>query len=98
MIKKKLILCVSLLFSGVMLFAQNSDSLNESKRFKHFVGLQANALFRQILNFSGANTPVNNPYLLTYSIVTPKKGWGLDAGMGYTYNKTFETDGNVKKK
>lgn len=97
MIKKKLILCVSLLFGGVMLFAQNSDSLNESKRFKHLVGLQANALFRQILNFSGANTPVNNPYLLTYSIVTPKKGWGLDAGMGYTYNKTFETDGNVKK-
>jgi hypothetical protein len=81
-----------------MLFAQKPDSLNESKRFKHFVGLQANALFRQILNFSGANTPVNNPYLLTYSVVTPKKGWGIDAGLGYTYNKTFETDGNVKKK
>jgi hypothetical protein len=30
-------------------------------------------------------------------MVTPKKGWGIDAGMGYTYNKTFETDGNVKK-
>lgn len=81
------------------LYSQNhkSDTSRDAKKVMHIIGLQANALVRQIFNFGNANNPVNNPYLLTYSLIDRQSKWGLDAGMGYTLNNTFENDGNTKK-
>ncbi len=61
------------------------------------VGLQANQLIRQIFNFSNNNPDVNNPYLGTVTILSKKNNWGLDAGIGYTYNSIFDNDGNTKR-
>lgn len=71
-----------------------SDSIR-SKKVVHLVGVQANALFRQIFNFGNANNPVNNPYLLTYDVLSSKKKIGANLGLGYTRNNTFVNDGNT---
>lgn len=94
--KKLVLLCLGLLGCGWQLNAQTKDSTSETG-VRHLVGLQANALFRQLFNLGGSNLPTNNPYLLTYTLTSGKKRWGLDVGLGYTYNKNFETDGNIKK-
>lgn len=77
--------------------AQKQNDSTESKKTLHFVGLQANLLVRQVFNFGNANNPINSPYLLTYSIIDRKSKWGVDVGLGYTLNSTFENDGNTKK-
>lgn len=90
------IVCLAFAYS---LFAQDnrSDTSRHAKKCMHVVGVQANALFRQIFNFGNANNPVNNPYLLTYTCISRKSKWGADAGVGYTLNQFFENDGNTKK-
>jgi opacity protein-like surface antigen len=90
---------ISILFFATNLFSQErrSDSSRYSKKNIHLIGLQANALFKQIFNFGNANNPVNNPYLLTYSFINKKTKLGFDAGVGYTLNSIFENDGNTKK-
>ena len=97
--KKKLFLAGMLcLFFCAKTFAQmNNDSSRSTKKTMHLVGLQANGLFRQILNFGNANNPVNNPYLLTYSMISTRSKTGFDLGAGYTLNNVFENDGNTKK-
>lgn len=94
--KKIVLLYLGLFWAGIHAIAQTKDSTSHAG-IHHLVGLQANALFRQLFNLNGTTIPTNNPYLLTYTLMSGKKGWGLDVGLGYTYNKSFETDGNTKK-
>lgn len=94
--KKIVLLYLGLLGSWMPSMAQTKDTTSHAG-VHHLVGLQANALFRQLFNLNGNTIPTNNPYLLTYTLLSGKKGWGVDVGLGYTYNKSFETDGNTKK-
>ena len=65
----------------------------ETKMFNQYIGVQANQLFRQIINLNNNNnTAINNPYLLTYSINLTKCGWGIQAGIGYNYQKITDKD------
>ncbi|MCC7030076.1 MAG: hypothetical protein IT257_07205 [Chitinophagaceae bacterium] len=77
--------------------SERIDSSRHQKKSIHIIGVQANALVKQIFNFGNANNAVNNPYLLTYTFINRKSKLGFDAGVGYTLNNTFENDGNTKK-
>jgi hypothetical protein len=66
--------------------AAQSDST--SHRVEHYFGLQANQLLRQILNFSNNSAPLNNPYLLNYSVVESKSKMGINVGLGYNFDQT----------
>jgi len=66
-------------------FAQ--DEYATTKKFDHYIGVQANQLFRQILNLNASNTAITNPYLITYSVHSVKcGGWGVNAGFGYDFH------------
>jgi len=65
-----------------------TDSVR-TKKFSHYVGVQANELMRQLFNFSESNTVVDNPYFLVYSI-SKSNGWGLHAGFGYQYDRIVD--------
>lgn len=66
--------------------------LNEKKTYH--IGLQANPLLRQILNF-GANEAINNPYLLRAAIRQPNSRNEYSLGLGFTYNFN-ESNDNIK--
>lgn len=67
-------------------FCNGQEDTIKTKKFNHYIGVQANELIKQILNKN--NSVTNNPYLLTYSINLAKHGWGAQAGFGYNYFKT----------
>ena len=67
-------------------FGQISDTLNK-KGVNHFVGVQANALLKQLFNLSNNNTNPANPYVLTYAFISKKNGWGAHIGLGYESKK-----------
>ncbi len=55
----------------------------DKKKFNHFIGVQGNDLLKQLLNLSGSNTPINNPFLFTYQLTNNKSMWGARSGAGY---------------
>lgn len=55
----------------------------EIANYSHIIGIQANPLFNQILNFGNAQ-PVNNPYLLRYSLRDNEKSIEYSFGVGYS--------------
>lgn len=99
MIQRILLLSSLCLFLAIPLFSQEmkADTGSHKNKSIHIVGIQANALFRQIFNFGNANNPVNNPYLLTYNFIHRKSKIGAEVGLGYTLNTIYENDGNTKK-
>jgi hypothetical protein len=50
--------------------------------------VQANQLFRQLINLNNTNTIISNPYLLTYSLFSARHGWGIETGFGYNYQRS----------
>src|SRR5687768_16681111 len=83
---KKIFLPVFLIFCFQYCYPQAETE--RSKLIDHYIGVQANQLLRQIINFSSSSvTATDNPYLLIYSANLVKSGWGLQAGMGYNYQK-----------
>jgi hypothetical protein len=63
-----------------------------------YFSLQANQLFRQLLNLSGSSTSaIDNPYLITYSVNSNRTGWGFAAGIGYTYSQLSEGETTNKR-
>ncbi|HYG20813.1 MAG TPA: hypothetical protein VD816_17870 [Ohtaekwangia sp.] len=58
----------------------------------HYIGIQANQLIKQILNFSNSNPAIDNPYLLTYAVTSRRTGSGLSIGLGYNFNETSDGD------
>jgi hypothetical protein len=69
------------------------DIANSEPKFTHYVGVQSNLLIRQIFNLSGTTADINNPYLLTYSLVN-KKGWAIAFGQGIQFGTSNVTDAN----
>ena len=63
------------------------DAVTVQRRSNHYVGVQANQLTRQIFNFGGSTSSVNNPYLITYAVNSVSSGWGLNFGLGYTHEE-----------
>lgn len=85
MIKK---ISLTFIFVSVCCFAfAQTDSTNR-KKINHYIGIQANPLFRQIINLSNNAAVVTNPYQLTYDFMFRKCGWGIQTGLGYTYQVT----------
>jgi hypothetical protein len=76
--------CVSLYCSA------QSDSVTRTA--EHYVGLQANQLLRQLLNFSGNASGVNNPYLINYSVVESSSKMGVNIGFGYNIDQAKTGD------
>jgi hypothetical protein len=68
-------------------FAQSDSS---SRRFEHYIGVQANQLFREIFSVRENASEINNPYLINYSVVSARSGMGINAGLGYIFNE-FKT-------
>jgi hypothetical protein len=65
--------------------ATAQDDATPLKRSNHYIGVQANQLARQLLNFGGSAGTINNPYLITYAVNSVRSGWGFNAGLGYTH-------------
>lgn len=63
------------------------------KKTNQYIGLQANQLISQLLNFSGSTPSISNPYLLVYSVNSTRTGSGFSAGLGYNV-QTTETNSN----
>jgi hypothetical protein len=63
---------------------------------QHYIGVQANELLRQILNLSDNDTPVDNPYLLIYSVNAPS-GVGFNFGLGYEFDDVKVQDGQIER-
>jgi hypothetical protein len=57
-----------------------------------YLGVQANQLIRQILNFSNSNSVIDNPYLFTYSVNSKKTGVGFSSGLGFSVSNTLDGD------
>jgi hypothetical protein len=72
-----------------------SEAAPETKErtVEHHIGVQANALIREIFNFSNNNNRPANPYFLTYSLNFRKTGWGFRTGVGYNYSSFNTSDG-----
>jgi hypothetical protein len=80
-----------LLLAGLCCPSVYGQDAVESKTADQYVGLQANQLVRQVLNFGNAPA-VSNPYLLTYAVNSKTMGTGFTAGLGYTYNQFNDGD------
>jgi len=87
---KKYLLTIAFVSSVCCGYAQTD--LTPTKKINHYLGVQANPLFRQIINLNNNNSLVTNPYLLTYSLISTKSGWGVQAGVGYDYQSTEDKD------
>jgi hypothetical protein len=62
--------------------------VKKTKMLDHYLGLQANQLFKQFLNLDASNTIVRNPYLLTYFVYYSKWHLGIQGGFNYDYRQT----------
>ena len=85
--KKNLLVLAALFCCLLNSFGQTNDADNKPK-FDQYVGVQANQLLKQLINLNSSNTAIDNPYLLTYTIMSNKCGWGIEAGLGFTYTDT----------
>lgn len=85
------IIFLACVFSGT---AQDPKTKNSS----HYVGVQVNQLIRQIFNFSGGSSSINNPYLLTYAVNSTETGWGANFGLGYTFNEFNDGDAFTQRR
>jgi len=84
------------LFLSTTLANAQEQSAATEKKFEHRIGVQANELIRQVFNFSNsANNANTNPYVLTYSINSVRRGWGARVGIGYIYRNLSDDDGVV---
>ena len=86
MLKKILAFTGIFLCAGYFVNAQ-ADS-GRVKKYDQYIAVQANQLFRQIINLNNSNTSINNPYVLTYAIHCVSNGYGIQAGVGYNYQLT----------
>ncbi len=88
---KKIVLTSVFILSICYSYAQTDST--QTKKINHYIGIQANPLFRQIINLNNNNSnAVINPYLLTYSFIFSKCGWGIQTGIGYNYSVTADKD------
>ena len=92
MIKKTLFVIFSLPLFAMAQMQNDATPVAKTCQWSSFVGVQSNLLIREVLNFSGANNTINNPYLLCYSINHNKSGWGASVGLGLTTTHSATSD------
>lgn len=93
---RKLFLLVLILISIKLISQDNTDSIVRSYRIKyHYVGVQANLLLQQFLNFN-SNSINSNPYLFSYSFNYKQNGNGIVLGTGLSVSNNFSNDGVVE--
>jgi hypothetical protein len=78
----------AIIFLACLSLHCNGQSDSTAKKTTQYLGLQANQLLRQIFNFGGNSIPVNNPYLINYSIVNSASNSGVNAGLGYNIDQS----------
>lgn len=94
----RIIFCVILLIIGhYAVFGQERPEENAiiqptERKTNQYVGLQANQLIKNLLNFSGTTTATTNPYLLVYSVNSKSTGVGFATGLGFSSIQTKSTD------
>jgi len=86
------------IFSLLILFAANSQSLDSIKIKNRYLGIQANQLIRQVLNFGGNTGNVTNPFLLNYCVNNTATGAGLNFGLGYLVSSSSDGDSFNERK
>jgi hypothetical protein len=96
----RVILCVILLIIAHHLFAQERPEENviiqpTERKANHYLGLQANQLVRNLLNFGGTSSAITNPYLLVYSVNSKATGVGFATGIGLSSIQSKSTDNFV---
>lgn len=82
MFKNSLVLAFVLIVGSFGLQAQ--EKLIPADRTSHHVGLQVNALLKQVVNF-GNSPAINNPFLIKYSLRFNESKKELMFGLGYAY-------------
>lgn len=85
---------VLLLSISSVAFSQQDSTY---KKTNHYFGVQANQLLKQLFNLNNSNAVVDNPYLLVYSFNSVQTGWGMNFGLGYTFNEFKEGDDILRK-
>jgi len=94
----RIIFCVIVLIIGhYVVFGQERPEENAiiqptERKTNQYVGLQANQLIKNLLNFSGTTTATTNPYLLVYSLNSKSTGVGFATGLGFSSIQTKSTD------
>ena len=89
-----------LLFISTLAFAQEfntNDSLPSHRAAYHYIGIQSNQLFRQILNLSNTNTAISNPYLIVYAVNNARTGCGVNVSVGVNINDATTGDAAFKR-
>lgn len=61
-------------------------------RISHYLGIQVNPLFKQIINF-GNSPAVDNPFLLKYGLRFNESQQEILFGVGYEYQQSSDRDG-----
>ncbi len=61
------------------------DEVPDGKMFNYYVGVQANQLLKEIINLNSSSAAIENPYLIIASAYSPKCGWGINTGFGFSY-------------
>ncbi len=88
---------LAFLFSLTSLGVFSQTDSTKQRNTTRYLGIQANQLIRQIFNFSNSNTPIDNPYLITYSVNSKKTGVGFNAGLGFSVNEFSDGDPSNKR-
>jgi len=94
------LVCLVLIVSGYGAIAQtrpekDTEPAPSTRTVSHYIGLQANQLIRQLISFGGNNSPINNPYILAYSMNSKSNGFGFSTGLGYSLTQSKTNDNFV---
>ena len=54
-------LCALLSMTVISLLVYSQEEAPASKKYNHYVGIQANELLRELFNLSDNNSAINNP-------------------------------------
>jgi hypothetical protein len=86
--------CVLLTVITSLALGQSAWVEKEPKEKKSYFygGVQVNQLVRQILNFGGSSSSINNPYLFNIGINSAQTGWGVNMSHGFTHTKFNDGD------
>jgi hypothetical protein len=95
---RKLLLTLFLSAAFISVLGQDAEETSspDNSLQGHYLGLQANQLLRQILNFGGSSSAINNPFLLTYS-TNNASGAGGNFSLGYNYTQTNDGDAITRR-
>lgn len=71
---------------------ESEKSVKKERTATTYLGVQANQLIRQILNFSNSNSAIDNPYLFIYSVNSKETGVGFNSGLGFSVSEIADGD------